>query len=278
MSPATPAEKPIIIPAAVAAERGERSCASTINIGNCYIDDIPGGSAAYRIPASTLVPAYGFWTLDRSNYFNNSGDAVRLLKEDASTVLDSYTFGGSSPDLSWYRFPDGGSWAGSPTLSPTKGFSNSPSVFEDVPSSYWAWSFIERLYRAGITGGCNLSPLRCCPEGIVNRAQMAVFLERGIHGSLYAPPDVGAGTGFADVPSTYWSAAWIKQLAADGITVGCGNGNYCPEGSVNRAQMAVFLLKGIYGSSFAPPAVNGSTGFIDVATTHWAAARIKHGE
>jgi pyridoxal biosynthesis lyase PdxS len=82
-----------------------------------------------------------------------------------------------------------------------------------------------------------------CPEDSVTRAQMAVFLERGLHGSAYQPPAVGAGTGFNDVATNYWAAAWIKQLAADGITTGCGSGNYCPEDPVTRAQMAVFLVR-----------------------------------
>jgi hypothetical protein len=50
-------------------------------------------------------------------------------------------------------------------------------------------------------------------------------------------------TGFEDVQPTYWAAAWIKQLATEGITGGCGSGNYCPEAPVTRAQMAVFIVK-----------------------------------
>src|SRR5690606_38134816 len=38
---------------------------STINLGYCYIDDIAAGSPAYQIPAGTLLPPHGFWTLDR---------------------------------------------------------------------------------------------------------------------------------------------------------------------------------------------------------------------
>jgi CSLREA domain-containing protein len=148
-------------------------------------------------------------------------------------------------------------------------------TFWDVPLNYWAWDFIERLYKAGITGGCNTSPLRYCPETVVTRAQMAVLLLRGIHGSSYTPPAVGSSTGFADVPTTYWAAAWIKQLAAEGITGGCGSGNYCPEVPVTRAQMAIFLLRSEHGGSYTPPAVGGSTGFGDVPTTYWAAAWIK---
>jgi hypothetical protein len=104
---------------------------------------------------------------------------------------------------------------------------------------------------------------------------MAVFLLRGIHGASYTPPAVGSSTGFADVSTTYWAAAWIKQLAAEGITSGCGGGNYCPESPVTRAEMAVFLLRSKHGAAYTPPAVGSSTGFGDVPTTYWAAAWIK---
>ncbi len=65
------------------------------------------------------------------------------------------------------------------------------ATFIDVPLDYSVNSYIERLYNAGITGGCSLVPLMYCPENTVTRAQMAVFLLRGIHGSSYAPPAVG---------------------------------------------------------------------------------------
>jgi hypothetical protein len=148
-------------------------------------------------------------------------------------------------------------------------------IFGDVPDNYWALSFIERLYNAGITGGCNTAPLMYCPDVAVTRAQMAVFLLRGIHSSSYFPPDVAGSTGFGDVPADYWSARWIKELAAEGITGGCGNSNYCPEDPVTRDQMAVFLLRSKYGSSYSPPAVGSGTGFGDVPTDYWSAAWIK---
>jgi hypothetical protein len=72
---------------------------------------------------------------------------------------------------------------------------------------------------------------------------MAVFLLKAKYGAGYVPPAVGAGTGFGDVPPDYWAGAFIKQLVTEGITAGCGSGNYCPESSVTRAQMAVFLVK-----------------------------------
>ncbi|HMZ06856.1 MAG TPA: S-layer homology domain-containing protein, partial [Anaerolineales bacterium] len=131
-------------------------------------------------------------------------------------------------------------------------YANAVQTFADVPSSYWAASFIEQLYDAGITGGCSSNPLNYCPESTVTRAQMAVFLLKGIHNSSFTPPAVGESTGFGDVAPDYWAAAWIKQLAAESITGGCGGGNYCPDDAVTRAQMAVFLLKAKHGASYIP--------------------------
>ena len=148
-------------------------------------------------------------------------------------------------------------------------------TFADVPQTHWAWSWIERLYNTGITAGCADDPFRYCSEGTVTRAQMAVFLLRGMHGSTYSPPEAGATTGFDDVPNDYWAGPWIKQLAAEGITTGCGNNNYCPESPVSRAEMAVFLLRSKHGQNYIPPLVGDGTGFDDVAATHWAAAWIK---
>ncbi len=147
------------------------------------------------------------------------------------------------------------------------------ATFMDVPLDYSVNSYIERLYNAGITGGCSLAPLMYCPENTVTRAQMAVFLLRGVHGSSYTPPNVGANTGFGDVPTNHPMAAWIKQLAAEGITGGCSNGNYCPDATVTRAQMAVFLLRSKYTSAYTPPPANGD--FTDVPLDHLMAAWIE---
>jgi len=151
--------------------------------------------------------------------------------------------------------------------------------FADVPTSHWGWQWIERLYHAGVTSGCSQAPLNYCPNGDVTRAEMAKFLLAALYGEDYEPPALGVGedTGFNDVPSTYWAAAWIKQLATEGITSGCGGGNYCPDTQVTRAEMAKFLLTAKNGSGYTPPAlgVGGLTGFTDVPADYWAAAWIK---
>jgi hypothetical protein len=72
---------------------------------------------------------------------------------------------------------------------------------------------------------------------------MAIFLLRAKHGRNYNPP-VAEGI-FDDVPVTYWAADWIEQLSKEGITSGCSTNppRYCPEASVTRAQMAVFIVR-----------------------------------
>ncbi|MBI3160912.1 MAG: S8 family serine peptidase [Chloroflexi bacterium] len=143
-----------------------------------------------------------------------------------------------------------------------------PSIFVDVPNTYWAWDFIERLYNAGITSGCSTSPMMYCPTTSVTRAQMAIFILRGIHGSAYSPP-AATGTIFSDVPAGSFGAAWIERLAAEGITSGCGSGKYCPNNNVTRAEMAIFLLRAKYGSAYSPPVATGM--FTDVPVGSFAA-------
>ena len=61
----------------------------------------------------------------------------------------------------------------------------------------------------------------------------------------YAPPPPPSQPTFADVPVNHPFAAWIYQLAAEGITAGCASNpaRYCPDSPVTRAQMAVFLVR-----------------------------------
>ncbi|MCP5419114.1 MAG: S-layer homology domain-containing protein [Gammaproteobacteria bacterium] len=143
--------------------------------------------------------------------------------------------------------------------------------FLDVPRTYWAWSMIEKIAAAGITGGCGAG--NYCPEALVTRAQMAVFLLRGIYGGAYIPPSA-TGAVFNDVPVTAFAAAWIEQLSDEGITGGCGSGNYCPNAAITRAQMAVFLLRAKYGSAYQPPPATGTV-FGDVPVNAFAAAWIE---
>lgn len=143
-------------------------------------------------------------------------------------------------------------------------------TFGDVGSDYWAYGFVETIAANGITSGCGNG--NYCPSESVTRAQMAVFLERGMYGSGFSPP-AASGNVFFDVAANDFAASFIEQLFNDGITSGCGNGNYCPSATVTRDQMAVFLLRAKYGAGYAPPAPMGI--FTDVPANYWAASWIE---
>ena len=66
------------------------------------------------------------------------------------------------------------------------------------------------------------------------------------------------GESFGDVSVTHQFYAFIENVFHNGITGGCGAGNFCPDNSVTRGQMAVFLLKSEHGSDYAPPPCSGT--------------------
>jgi len=108
-------------------------------------------------------------------------------------------------------------------------------TFVDVPTTHPLCGFIELLAGDGITGGCGGQNF--CPDDVVTRAQMAVFVESALGGI----PGACVGT-FSDVPATHPFCGFIELLASDGITGGCGGQNFCPDAPVTRAQMAIFLV------------------------------------
>jgi len=135
--------------------------------------------------------------------------------------------------------------------------------FADAPNTLIFYPFIENLFHNGVTGGCAGGGY--CPTNPVTRAQMAVFLLKSKFGAAHVPPAC-TGTVFTDVPCTGGPFdPWIEELASLGVTGGCGGGNYCPDSTVTRQQMAVFLLKSKEGSAYVPPACAGV--FDDVACT-----------
>lgn len=85
-----------------------------------------------------------------------------------------------------------------------------PNQFTDVSSTHWAVAWINQLYTEGVTSGCGTNPLRYCPDAVVTRAEMAVFLVRVIHGSSFTPPVTAVV--FDDVPAGYWASSSINCM------------------------------------------------------------------
>lgn len=116
-------------------------------------------------------------------------------------------------------------------LVPTTG----DSSFSDVSGTEWWAPYVGRLSELHITWGCGSG--KFCPHDYVTRDQMASFLVRAfdLHTSVPVP--------FSDVPSGHTHASEIAALAANKVTVGCGNSRFCPDMLASRAQMATFLYR-----------------------------------
>ena len=132
------------------------------------------------------------------------------------------------------------------------------TTFDDVSKTSSQWSYVEALVAAGITSGCSTNPRLYCPYSSITRAQMAVFIIRAMGETPYNKPTPT----FTDVPAGHWAYGYIERMYALGITGGCATSplRYCPDASVNRSQMAVFLCRAT-GNTWLNP---GAPTFADV--------------
>jgi hypothetical protein len=108
-------------------------------------------------------------------------------------------------------------------------------TFGDIGASAFIGD-IAWLYSQAITNGC--APGLFCPGLTVTRAEMASFLAR----ALVLPP--AATDHFWDDEGPVHQDA-INRVADAGITLGCGQGRYCPNDPVTRAEMASFLTRAL---------------------------------
>jgi hypothetical protein len=114
------------------------------------------------------------------------------------------------------------------------------NIFTDVTFNDYNAFYIQGIYDLGITAGCG-SGTTYCPDDPNTRQQMSVFIWKGEHGSEDPPACSGM---FNDVPCPSQFADYIEALANEGVTAGCGGGNFCPTANITNGQMSVFLVKG----------------------------------
>jgi hypothetical protein len=74
--------------------------------------------------------------------------------------------------------------------------------------------------------------------------------------SSFIPWIQANATVFADVPASHWAREYIEAMYLNGYTAGCSVSGpllFCPEMIMNRAQSAVFLLRGEFGVNYVYP-------------------------
>ena len=143
-----------------------------------------------------------------------------------------------------------------------------PASFDDVPTRFWAFDFIQALIENDAALPCQQTPLHFCPREHVTRAEFSFFLSRAKYGIDFAP---GADrTRYNDVTSLHPFFRWIDWLAEEQIYFGCGNRKFCPDQTFTRAQLAKWVLKAKHGGNYVPPTASGSL-FSDVASSNFYA-------
>jgi hypothetical protein len=133
-------------------------------------------------------------------------------------------------------------------------FPNKPIVNAkiDLASSYTEYSDSTGFYRflnlpAG-TYDITASALRYTP-GIIN----GITVTDG--GTTIQDIALTCNVSFTDIPSGYWAEDYIKSMYCKEITNGCSTNPlmYCPENTVSRASLAVFIIRAMGESPSSAP-------------------------
>ncbi len=155
-------------------------------------------------------------------------------------------------------------WAGLVTVAllaagtvPGSATTGADGGFSDVGEGGTHTPAIEALSAMGVFSGTGCGDGLFCPRDPVERSVMAVWLIRVLGREV----DATGTSRFADVDADLWWSPYAEELADREITTGCGTEplRYCPEKTVNRGQMATFLVRAF---DLEPAA---AAGFIDVA-------------
>ena len=144
--------------------------------------------------------------------------------------------------------------------------------YSDVPDDAYYTTPVSELDRVGVFNRTvfdeSLCPEGFCPSEPVDRKTMAVWVVRVLDG--HDPPR-GLGSRFDDVDCClpdFWPS-FIERMAELEVTQGCGDGSgFCPNRSISRAEMAVFLSRAFDLPDGPDP------GFSDVPDDAWYAADV----
>lgn len=187
---------------------------------NAWLNDMFTGLKAHDQVIGAI-----YFNRDKSPY-----DFRVLVNGNLDPIFESGYADWSSPDeVDWIFDGRMDAWVEDREETYTAGFTDIQGhIFQN--SIVW-------LAEQEITTGCN-PPANTlfCPDDIVNRGQMAVFLARAKN---YPTP---SGDHFIDDAGDFYESAANRLFEAD-ITNGCAEARYCGGDRMTRGQMAAFLAR-----------------------------------
>ncbi|NLN66509.1 MAG: cell wall-binding protein [Clostridiaceae bacterium] len=110
--------------------------------------------------------------------------------------------------------------------------------FADVREGSWYYDAVQYARINGFFNGTSENLFE--PDGTMSRGMFVTVLGRmaGVESSTYTEQ-----SDFSDVPADAWYAPFVAWASKHGITTGIGNGQFDPNGLINREQMAVFFVR-----------------------------------
>ncbi len=188
--------------------------------------------ASVDTAATDTTPAFtdmkGHWAnaavsyLSRSGITNGSGNGkfepeTNITRQEFAVLLERY-------------------------LAPTQDYSGVTLPFADADRiDPWAVNGAKAMYALGIIKGSEDRPgvINFNPKANVSRQEAVTMLGRLLEKG-YAAPELT----FSDKARIQpWSAEYVSTLCAMGILSGMGDGKFCPDAPMTRAQVAAVLYK-----------------------------------
>ncbi|WP_421664455.1 S-layer homology domain-containing protein [Lysinibacillus telephonicus] len=130
-------------------------------------------------------------------------------------------------------------------------------VFKDVPSNNPYFEIINEMHRLGYISGYPDGTFK--PTENISRKHVAALLSR-----VLPLESVREAKEFKDVPKTHLYYDSIQRVQRAGIMTGDQNGNFNPEASLTRAQIAKVIDLAFDLN------VKSNNDFVDIPPTHWA--------
>lgn len=115
-----------------------------------------------------------------------------------------------------------------PTPAPEK------DVFEDVPSTYWAYQEIMNLYNAGIINGKTATTFD--PDGDITRAEFTKMVAK-----LFALPTSTMASPFVDCGATDWYTPYVLSAVEAGIVKGEAADWFNANANITREDICTIL-------------------------------------
>lgn len=132
--------------------------------------------------------------------------------------------------------------------------------FTDIADSHFAFAAVKTLSTQNVINGFEDGSFR--PTDSVTRGQAAAIINRVLK---YTPSKINS---FKDVSASHTFAKDIAAMKELGIINGYSNGNFGPNNTMTKAEMAAIIHRAFELSSLVSASANHV--YLDVNESHWA--------